>query len=114
MSFIGSSDGIGFAAGRFLANDEICTRETVTVPADHPQVVTNPDNSKYVPDGAIIEGVGILYEPINVSKGAALGSVVTAGTVYADKLPKAPTAEQKAALAGITFIDESPAITRPY
>lgn len=115
MSFIGSSQGIGFTAGHFLADDENCTRETVTVAANHAQAKT-VGNMKYVPAGAIIPAngstaVGILYEDIDVTNGAAPGSIVTAGVVYQDKLP-AISDDAKTALAGIKFVT-APTVTRP-
>ena len=108
MSFTNASTGVGFTAGRFLVGDEQCIRETMTIPADHAKVVTKEDGTKYVPAGTIIDGKGLLYEDIDVTKGDAAGSVVTKGTVYGDKLEETPEID------GITVIAESPTIERPY
>ena len=127
MSFIGSSNGIGFTAGRFLADDENCTRLTATVPANHANVKT-VDGMKYVPAGSVIpanDGTakGILYEDIDVTKGDAMGSIVTAGKVYGDKLPVAlsedTTVEGQTVAGAATALKDivvvnSPTITRPW
>lgn len=119
MSFINSASGYEFKAGDFLANNEQCTRLTKTIPADHAQVRTNADGSKYVPAGAIFPAngetaIGIVYEDVDVTSGAMAGSVVTEGVVYKDKLPTAPVAAAVTAMKGISFIDSTPSITRPY
>ena len=129
MSMTGSSNGLAFSAGRFLADDEQCVRHTATVAANHAQAVTRADGTKYVPAGAVIpanDGTakGILYEDIDVSKGDAMGSIVTKGTVYGDLLPEPlsddtteggqTVAGAATALTGITVIAEHPAITRPW
>ena len=119
MSFISTPmTGKGWEAGYFLVDDEECTRLTKTIKANHAQVVTRPDGTKYVPAGAVIpsndaNAVGILYENIDVSTGDMPGSVVTAGSVYTDRLPTAPAAAAVSALTGIKFTATSPAITRP-
>lgn len=119
MSFISTPlTGKGWEAGYFLVDNEDCTRMTVTVAANHAQVVTRPDGTKYVPAGAIVPAngataKGILYENVDVSTGAMPGSIVTRGTVYTDRLPAAPAATATSALTGITFVATSPAITRP-
>lgn len=117
MAFAGSSNGIGFTAGHFLADDEGCTRVTATVPADHALVKTLEDGGKYVPAGAVIPAndataKGILYEDIDVTKGAAPGSIVTAGVIYGDKLPAALTQNAATALTGIKVVT-APNIVRP-
>lgn len=119
MSFIGSSNGIGFSAGRFLVDDETCVRQTATVAANHANAKT-VDGMKYVPAGSIIpanDGTakGILYEDIDVTKGDAPGSIVTKGTVYEDQLAPGVTVANaaKTALSGITFIATKPTVTRP-
>lgn len=119
MSFINSKSGYEFKAGAFLANNEDCTRLTKTIPADHAQVVTNEDGTKYVPAGAIFpsndaNAIGIVYEDIDVTSGAMAGSVVTGGVVYKDQLPAAPASAAVTALKDITFIATTPSITRPY
>jgi hypothetical protein len=119
MSFISTPlTGKGWEAGYFLVDNEDCTRMTVTVAANHAQVVTRPDGTKYVPAGAIVPAngataKGILYENVDVSTGAMPGSIVTRGAVYTDRLPAAPVAAATSALTGITFVATSPAITRP-
>lgn len=119
MSFIGGANGYEFKAGDFLANNEDCTRLTKTISAQHAQVRTNADGSKYVPAGAIYPAndataIGIVYEDVDVTSGAMAGSVVTEGVVYKDKLPTAPVAAAASAMSGIKFIDATPSITRPY
>lgn len=120
MSFIQSPEfqGKGWEAGYFLVDDENCTRVTAQIAANHAQVVTRSDGSKYVPAGAIIpsndgNAVGILYENVDVSTGAMPGSIVTAGVVYKDRLPAAPESAAAAALTGITFDTYEPTIERP-
>ena len=117
MSFIQSNTSRGFSAGFFLADDE-CLRETMTIPANHSQAVTLADGSKIVPAGAVIpsndgNAKGILYEDVEVTKGAMPGSVVTSGVVYEDKLPAAIESAAESALTGIRVITTSPAVTRP-
>lgn len=117
MSFIQSITSRGFSAGFFLANEE-CLRETMTIPANHAQAVTLADGSKIVPAGAVIpsndgNAKGILYEDVEVTKGAMPGSVVTEGTVYEDKLPAAIESAAESALTGIRVITTSPAVIRP-
>lgn len=118
MSFTASSNGVGFTAGRFLADDELCVRLTKTIAADHAQAITRADGTKYVPAGAIIPAngataEGILYEDIDVTKGAAPGSVVVEGTVYLDQLPAAPVSAATSAMTKIRTIATKPTITRP-
>ena len=121
MSFNAHSTGKMWEAGWFLLHDEECTRLTKTIPANHAQVKTADDGSKYVPMGAIYpsndaNAIGIVYENIDVSTGAMAGSVVTAGTVYLDRLPVAPVAAAKTALEGLgfKFLEAVPTVTRPY
>ena len=118
MSMIGSSNGLAWSAGRFLADDEQCVRQTATVAANHAQAITRADGTKYVPAGAVIPAngstaKGILYEDIDVSKGDAMGSIVTEGTVYGSKLPAALDNAAATALKGIKVVD-APTITRPW
>lgn len=120
MSFIATPEfsGKGWEAGYFLVDDENCTRVTTTIAANHAQVVTRSDGTKYVPAGAIIpsnngNAVGILYENIDVSTGAMPGSIVTAGVVYKNRLPATPESAAIAALTGITFDTYEPTIERP-
>jgi hypothetical protein len=120
MSFFdGPNKGYGWAAGHFLANDENCVRKSMTIAADHSQVVTRDNGRKVVPAGAVIpsndgNAKGILFEDIDVTEGAKMGSVVTEGIVYEDKLPAAIESAAEAVLTGITVIATSPAVTRPY
>lgn len=119
MSFIANGTGKSFEAGFFLLDDENCTRLTKTIPADHAQVVTNADGTKYVPAGAIFPAngataVGIVYENVDVTSGAMPGSVVTAGTVVKDRLPAAPVSAAESAMTGIKFVATTPTVTRPY
>ena len=116
MSFIGSSNGIGFTAGHVLADDEACTRKTTTVAANHASAKT-VGGMKYVPAGSIIPAngataKGILYEDIDVTNGDAPGSIVTAGVVYEGKLPVTVAEAAKTALTGIKFVT-APSVTRP-
>lgn len=119
MSFVQNGTGTGYAPGWFLA-EEICSRETRTISAEHAQVKTADNGGKYVPMGAIFPAndataVGIVYEDVDVTTGNMPGSVVTKGTIYADRLP-ALAAAAKTALAGkgFTIIDAVPTVTRPY
>lgn len=116
--FDGPNKGYGWAAGHFLANDENCVRKSMTIAADHSQVVTRDNGRKVVPAGAVIpsndgNAKGILFEDIDVTEGAKMGSVVTEGIVYEDKLPAAIESAAEAVLTGITVIATSPAVTRP-
>lgn len=119
MSFISTPlTGKGCEAGWFLVDNEDCTRLTTTIAANHAQVVTRPDGTKYVPAGAIVPAngataKGILYEDVDVTTGAMPGSIVTRGVVYTDRLPAAPVAAATSALTGVTFVATSPAVTRP-
>ena len=113
MSFTASAQGTTFEAGYFLVDDELCLRKSMTIPANHAQKVTR-NGRGIVPAGAIIPAndataKGILYEDIDVTDGAAFGSVVTRGKVYADRLPAAPSND----IDGIEVVSESPTVTRP-
>lgn len=116
MSFIGNKTNRGYAPGWFLA-EEKCSRESMTIAANHAQAVTLPDGSKIVPMGAVIpanDGTakGILYEDVEVTNGAAAGSVVTRGVVYSGRLPAALAAAAASALTGIVT-KAVPTVTRP-
>jgi bacterioferritin-associated ferredoxin len=115
MSFI-QHDALNtlYQPGWFLASGD-CKRETVQVNANHAQVVTKADGSKYVPAGAVIpsndgNAKGLLYEDVDVSTGAMPGSLVTEGKVYEDRLPASVQSSAKAVLGGITFVSAAPAI----
>lgn len=117
--FDGPSKGYGWSAGHFLVNDETCVRQTMTIAADHAQVVTRDNGRKVVPAGAVIPAngataKGILFEDIDVTEGAMPGSVVTGGTIYGDRLPAALASAAASALTDITVIAASPAVARPY
>jgi hypothetical protein len=117
--FDGPNKGYGWSAGHFLVNDETCVRKTMTIAADHAQVKTRDNGRKVVPAGAVIPAndgtaVGILYEDIDVTEGAKMGSVVTEGVVYGDRLPAAIASAAATALTGIKVIAATPTITRPY
>lgn len=125
MSFI-QHDALNtlYQPGWFLASGD-CRRETRQVAANHPQVVTKADGSKYVPAGALLSETtgtgsnavttyfGLLYEDVDVSTGAMPGSCVSAGVVYENRLPASVSADAKTALTGIKFIATAPTITRP-
>lgn len=130
MSFIAASTGTAYAPGWFLADNEHCTRETRQIAANHAQKITAANGGSYVPMGAIYpsndaNAIGIVYEDVDVTTGNMPGSVVTAGTVYLDRLPAAPSADTtsggtttagaKSTLEklGFKFITTSPAVTRP-
>ena len=117
--FDGPNKGYGWAAGHFLVNDETCVRKTMTIAANHAQVVTRDNGRKVVPAGAVIPAngataKGILFEDIDVTEGAMPGSVVIEGTVYGDRLPAALASAAATALTKITVINASPTVTRPY
>lgn len=116
MSFTSSAQGTTFEAGWFLVDDEQCLRETTTVAADHAQKVTR-NGRTIVPAGAVIPAngataKGILYEDIDVTDGAAPGSIVTKGVIYGDRLPAALDDAAATALTGI-IVKTSPTVTRP-
>ena len=118
MSFNTDTTNIGYAPGYFLADTEGCTRETITVAANHAAVVTKADGSKFVPAGAVIPAngstaVGILYEDVDVSTGAMPGSIVTRGVIYEDRLPASLDSDAVTALTGIKVITAAPTVTRP-
>ena len=116
MSFNQNKQGRGYAPGFFLAEEE-CARETVQVNANHAQVITLADGSKIVPAGAVVpsndgNAKGILYEDVEVTKGAMPGSLVTRGAVYESRLPASVQSSAKAVLPGIVF-KTLPEVTRP-
>lgn len=118
MSNFASTQGYMFPAGFFLADDENCVRHTMTIAANHAQKVTQ-NGRTIVPAGAVIPAngstaKGILYENIDVTDGAAPGSVVVKGVIYGDKLPADLETDAASALADITVIEATPEITRPY
>ena len=117
--FDGPNRGYGWAAGHFLVDDETCVRQSMTIPANHSQRVTRDNGRIVVPAGAVIPAngataKGILFEDIDVTDGAKMGSVVTEGIVYGNRLPAALAEAAATALTGIKVIAASPTITRPY
>lgn len=118
MSMISSTTGTTFEAGWFLVDDERCIRQTMTIAADHRQGFFRDDGHAVVPAGAVIPAndataKGILYEDIDVTDGAAAGSVVIEGTIYGDRLPAALAEAAATALTQIRVIAASPTVTRP-
>ena len=116
MSFIQNTSGRGYAPGWFLASAD-CDRESVTVLANHAQVVTLADGTKIVPAGAVIpsndaNAKGLLFEDVEVTTGNMPGSLVTRGTVYSGRLPAAIASAAATAMNGITVKTE-PTVTRP-
>lgn len=126
MSFVGEvKQGVAYAPGWFLANNEGCTRETKqfylsTAITRASQLSVAPTDGYYIPMGAVYpsndgNAIGIVYEDVDVSTGDMPGSVVTKGEIYADRLADTLAGSAKSALAakGFTIIDQSPAVTRP-
>jgi hypothetical protein len=120
MSFINrpAISGHTYAPGWFLVNNEDCTRETRTISATG--VTADADGGKHVAMGTLYPAndataIGILYEDVDVTGGDMPGSVVTAGTVYLDRLPVAPAEAAKTALEGLgfKFVTTAPVTTRP-
>ena len=116
MSFTASTQGTTFEAGWFLVDDETCLRETATIAADHAQKVTR-NGRVIVPMGAVIPAngataKGILYEDIDVTDGAAPGSIVTKGVIYGNRLPATLAEAAATALKGIE-VKMAPTVTRP-
>ena len=116
MSFTQNTTGRGYAPGWLLA-EEVCSRETAQINANHSQVVTLADGTKIVPMGAVIpsndgNAKGILYEDVEVTTGNMPGSIVTKGAIYEGRLPASVESSAKAVLTGITFKTE-PSVIRP-
>lgn len=114
MSFIGNTNGRGFEAGWFLANNEDCTRETRELTQ---AMATTVDDQKVVTAGTIYpadnsSAVGIVYEDINVTDGNLPGSVVTKGEIYSDRISITNAAKTALTAAGFTF-RTVPTVTRP-
>lgn len=118
MSFIGEIEkGVNYHPGWFLAHEE-CTRETRQIAQTGATTAAN--GAKYVKMGTVYPAndataEGIVYENVDVTTGNMPGSVVTAGTVYLDRLPVAPANAAKTALEGkgFKFITAAPTVTRP-
>lgn len=118
MSFIGTPEnGLVYAPGYFLANNEDCTRETREIAQTGATTAAN--GSKYVKMGTPYPAndataIGIVYEDVDVTSGNMPGSVVTAGTVYEGRLAVTLASAAKTALEGLGFkFVAEPTITRP-
>lgn len=122
MSFIKRDELTGtiYAPGYFLVDGEKCIRETRTISEDDASVKTAANGGKYVPMGATYkEGtgdsatvVGVVYEDVDVTYGDMPGSIVTKGTIYADRLVT-PGDADALKTAGFTVIATTPEVTRP-
>lgn len=119
MAFIGPvKKGVAYTPGYFLANNEDCTRVTMNFKdTGDTGKVTTVGTAKYIKAGTVYpssgEGAkGLVYEDVDVTNGEAAGSVVTAGTVYVNRLPE-DVSSSKEYLTGITFIDKEPEVKRP-
>lgn len=119
MSFVMNNQGAVYAPGWFLSADELVERQTRQMKLDGAETAEN--GGKYVPMGTVWpanDGTaeGIVYEHVDVTGGDMPGSLVTKGTVYKDRLPVEITTEAQAALEakGFVFINNTPAVTRPY
>lgn len=121
MSFIKTPAMTGhpYAPGWFLVDDEDCTRVTREISATG--ITADADGGKHVPMGSFWPAndsstvKGILYEDVDVTNGPMPGSVVTAGTVYLDRLPASPESGVQSALEGLgfKFITAAPDAKRP-
>lgn len=120
MSFImNDHQGVTYAPGWFLVNNEDCSRFTKTIPQS--LATTAADGSKYVKMGTVFpsndaNAIGIVYEDVDVTSGSMPGSVVTKGEVYKDRLAGtlAQTAQTALEAKGFIFVNTSPTVTRPY
>lgn len=118
MSFIMNESGKTYAPGYFLAHEE-CRRETREIA--QASATTAANGGKYVKAGTFYPAnnsgtvEGIVYEDVDVSSGNMMGSVVTQGVVYLDRLPASPESGVQSALEGLgfTFITAAPTPTRP-
>ena len=114
MSFIGEEKNVIYHPGYFLAHEE-CTRVTRQMPQAGAKTAAN--GGKYVAMGTIFPAddataEGIVYEDVDVTDGDMAGSVVTAGTVYEDRLTISSAAKTALEGKGFTFVTE-PTVTRP-
>lgn len=95
----------------------------IAVTVDDTGIVANADGKKIVPAGTIVGGgfledeavkavktnalgaEGVLFEDVDVTYGPTAGAVLVHGFVDLNKLPEAPVADAKNALAGrILFV----------
>lgn len=109
MSFYQKSQGVAFAPGWFLADNEDCTRITAQVGGEDyaGTVKTLEDGRKIVPMGSVYPDLGIVYEDIDVTNGAKPASVVIGGKIYTERVEDTPVIE------GISYVEiEKP--VRPY
>jgi hypothetical protein len=117
MSFIqNNTNNKVYAPGHFLAHEE-CTRVTKQITAST-LGIAGVDGSKYVPMGTVYpsndaNAEGIVYEDVDVTTGNMPGSVVTAGTIYEDRLPEKLNSSAKAAMPNIILASVLP-VGRPY
>jgi hypothetical protein len=115
MSFIGEkTNNKIYHPGYFLAHEE-CTR--VTKQIEQANAVAAENGGLYVPMGTAYPAddgtaIGIVYEDVDVSSGDMPGSVVTAGTVWEDRLSISAAAKTALEGLGFKFVAE-PAVTRP-
>lgn len=110
MAFIGEGKkGFTYAPGWFLADDEDCTRITVTVDATDEAVVTTDDGAVYMPMGSVYEG-GLLYEDVDLSNGNAAGSLVIAGRYYEDRIVGDSS---DLTYTELVSVGNAPTVTRP-
>lgn len=105
MSFISQTQGKGYEAGYFLANNEDVTRETREASASSALVVTEENGTKYIPAGTAYptndgNAIGIVYEDTDVTDGNMPASIVTKGEVYEDRLAVTATSYDAVTPAG--------------
>lgn len=118
MSFIGKIDGHFYSPGYCLMNAE-CSRVTTNFSPSLASVVTAADGSKHVPMGTVYpsndsNAVGIVYEDVDVTNGAAPGSLITKGDIYMNRMPVEIASAAKTALEGLGFHFASESnVTRP-
>lgn len=78
-------------AGTFLGGGVLANETTPAVRATTTLEVSNAE--------------GVLFEDVDVTDGPAKGALLIHGFLDTSKLPVAPTAEEKAALKQITFVE---------
>ena len=99
---------------------ENCMRRVTNTATQAMAVTETETNKKFVRSGTIFpsnnsNAKGIVFEDVDVTKGNYPCSVMTAGHVYKDRLPVAPTQEAITALKaqGIYF-EDAPEFARAY
>ena len=86
-------NGHTHAPGWFLFDDENCVRITVTFSHNMGNFVNRDEH--YIPAGTYIPDYhGIVYEDVDVSDGAAPGSLVIEGKYYADRIFNGPISDE--------------------